>query len=226
MDFRHEWKHQINTSDVITLENRLSIVMQPDPHAVDGIYHIHSLYFDDLYNKAFHEKEDGMSIREKFRIRYYNENTDFIKLEKKTKVDNLSNKIACPISRSQVESILSGNYQDILSAGDKTPPLMRELYMNLTSALLKPKVLIDYRRKPFIYPYGNIRVTIDYDVQTSLEINDFLIPSHHMLPIAEDIILLEVKWDEYLPDVIKSAVWLPGRQKSSFSKYSSGRIYG
>ena len=81
--FRHEWKHLISVSDSITIRQRLSAVAQPDPHAVDGRYEIRSLYFDNLYDKALREKIDGVGVREKFRIRYYNDNTDLIHLEKK-----------------------------------------------------------------------------------------------------------------------------------------------
>lgn len=70
--YRHEWKHILTYSDMLVLRSRLSAVMQPDPHAVDGKYMIRSLYFDNAEDKALREKIDGVNHREKFRIRYYN----------------------------------------------------------------------------------------------------------------------------------------------------------
>lgn len=83
MNFRHEWKHEINASDFITVTRRLEAVAKPDVHAEGGYYKIRSLYFDNLSDKALREKIDGVNMREKFRIRYYNEDVSYIRLEKK-----------------------------------------------------------------------------------------------------------------------------------------------
>ena len=83
MDLRHEWKHEISDCDRLVLRQRLSAVMQLDPHAIDGKYFIRSLYFDNGTDKALREKLDGINIREKFRIRYYNHDISVIHLEKK-----------------------------------------------------------------------------------------------------------------------------------------------
>lgn len=80
---RHEWKHEINLSDMLTLRQRLRVIAQPDEHTLDGKYDIRSLYFDNIEDKALREKLDGINIREKFRIRYYNGDTSYIHLEKK-----------------------------------------------------------------------------------------------------------------------------------------------
>ena len=88
MVFRHEWKHEINYSDMIILRQRLRAVMKPDENAVDGKYFIRSLYFDNLSDKALREKIDGVNCREKFRIRYYNGDTSLIHLEKKSKINS------------------------------------------------------------------------------------------------------------------------------------------
>lgn len=89
MDYRHEYKHEISQADLVTLRQRLRAVARPDSHAVSGEYLIRSLYFDNADDKALREKLDGVNRREKFRIRYYNYDTSFIRLEKKTKVGSL-----------------------------------------------------------------------------------------------------------------------------------------
>lgn len=85
MDYRHEVKHEISYGDMLALRQRLSAVMYPDPHTVDGRYYIRSLYFDNLADKALREKIDGVNIREKFRIRCYNGDTGFMRLEKRAR---------------------------------------------------------------------------------------------------------------------------------------------
>ena len=109
MKYRHEWKHEINYADMLTLRTRLSAVMKRDEHAIGGIYQIRSLYFDNLSDKALREKIDGINIREKFRIRYYNGNTSFIVLEKKSKINGLCAKESCRITKEEAQKTVDGD---------------------------------------------------------------------------------------------------------------------
>ena len=223
MQYRHELKTEINYADMLTLRARLSAVMQRDCHSVNGAYKIRSLYFDNLSDKALREKTDGVNIREKFRIRYYNGDTSFIALEKKSKINGLCSKETCRITEAQAQKIVSGDIGWMSSAES---PLCRELYSKMLSLGLRPKTIVDYTRDPFVFPAGNVRVTIDYDIRTGEFRTDFLNPETLTLPAGDSPIILEVKWDEYLPDIIKDAVILPGRRVSAFSKYEQCRIYG
>lgn len=223
MRYRHEWKHEINYADLLTLKMRLSAVMQPDQHASGGIYHIRSLYFDNLSDKALREKIDGVNTREKFRIRYYNGDTSYMVLEKKSKINGLCAKESCPISADEARKILDGDQKWMLSS---KRPLCQELYAKMLSQGLQPKTIVDYTRQPFVYGPGNVRVTIDYNIRTGAFRTDFLNPDTVTMPAGQSPIILEVKWDEYLPDIIKDAVTIPGRRVSAFSKYQQCRIYG
>ena len=211
MQYRHEWKHEINRSDLITLRQRLRAVAKIDPHAIDGRYMIRSLYFDTPADKALREKLDGVNRREKFRIRYYNGDTSLIHLERKSKLDGLGTKAS-----------------DVLTAGEAQAirPLVQELYSKMRSQNLRPKTIVDYTREPFYYPPGNVRVTLDYDIRTGLGCTGFLNPGCVTVPAGDAPILLEVKWDAYLPDTIRAAVGLESRRSSAFSKYAQCRIYG
>lgn len=223
MKYRHEWKHEINYADMLTLRARLSAIMKRDEHAVNGIYHIRSLYFDNLYDKALREKIDGVNIREKFRIRFYNDDTSFIVLEKKSKINGLCAKESCRITEEEAQKIVDG---DFLWMNTSEKPLCMELYSKMLSQGLKPKTIVDYTREPFVFAPGNVRVTLDYDIRTGMFRTDFLNPGTLTLPAGESPIILEVKWDDYLPDIIKDAVLIPGRQATAFSKYEQCRIYG
>ena len=220
--FRNEWKHEITASDRICLRQRLGAVMKRDPHAVDGVYEIRSLYFDNLADKALREKIDGVNRREKFRIRYYNGDKSFISLEKKSKLNGLCNKVSTRLTEEQAGMIVNGEYGWMPEGA----PLVQELYATILSQGLRPMTIVDYTREPFIYAPGNVRVTIDYNIRTGLRCTDLLNWDCVTIPVRDAPILLEVKWDEYLPEVIRQAVQLGSRRAEAFSKYAACRMYG
>ena len=221
--YRHEWKHELNRLDLLMLRQRLRAVMEPDPHAVDGCYFIRSLYFDNLRDKALREKLDGVNKREKFRVRYYNGDPSVIHLEKKSKRGGLGTKYSAPLSGDETRRILEGDLAWMLNSPHS---LVQELYCKMLGQGLRPKTIVDYTREPYIYAPGNVRVTLDYDIRTGLSCMDFLDPDCPTIPAGDAPILLEVKWDEFLPDIIRDIVQLPGRHASAFSKYAQCRIYG
>lgn len=223
MDFRHEWKHEINYSDMVVLRQRLKAVMKPDENVVNGKYFIRSLYFDNISDKALREKMDGVNCREKFRIRYYNGDTSLIHLEKKSKINGLGNKQSANLSAEEAQKIVDG---DLNWMADCDRPLVQELYSKMKSQGLRPKTIVDYTREPFVFSAGNVRVTLDYDIRTGLYCTDFLNPDCITIPAVNAPIILEVKWDEFLPSVIRDIVQLESRRTAAFSKYAACRIYG
>ena len=223
VQYRHEWKHELNTVDLIILRSRLRAVMESDPHAVDGKYHIRSLYFDNPDDKALREKLDGVNRREKFRIRLYNRDASVIHLEKKGKRSGLGTKFSADLSAEEAQRIVDGDLDWMLFSGR---PLVQELYCKMRYQGMRPKTIVDYTREPFIFRPANVRVTLDYDIRTGLGCTDFLNPDAVTIPAGDAPILLEVKWDEFLPSIIRDAVSVPDRRAASFSKYAQCRIYG
>lgn len=222
MKYRHEYKHQINYCDMISIRQRLSAVAKQDVHAVDGKYLIRSLYFDNLSDKALMEKINGVNIREKFRIRYYNNDTSLIHLEKKSKVNGLCLKESAVLTKEMAQAIVDGDLEWMMKSNNE---LIQELYSKMMSQGLRPKTIVDYIREPYVFPAGNVRVTFDYNIRTGMNCTDFLNPDCLMVPTGDNIIL-EVKWDEYLPDIIRNIVQLSSCRTESFSKYAVCRIYG
>ena len=224
MVFRHELKHQISYADMLVIRQRLRAVMNIDEHAVDGRYRIRSLYFDNINDKALREKVDGISRREKFRIRYYNDDLSVINLEKKCKAGGLGNKQTAPLTAEEAGRIVAGDLEWMLTS---KRPVVKELYVKMTTEGLRPKTIVDYVREPFVFTAGNVRVTLDYDIRTGLSDIDFLNPDCVMIPAGDAPIILEVKWDEFLPDIIRDILQLPdGRREGAFSKYAACRMYG
>ncbi len=223
MDYRHEWKYEINQADLLVLRQRLKAVASPDPHAVDGKYMIRSLYFDNAADKALREKLDGISRREKFRIRFYNGDTSVIRLEKKSKTGGRGKKQSVNLTAVQVLDLVNGRADWM---ADSQEELIRELYIKMRIQRLRPKIIVDYIREPFIFGPGNVRVTLDYDIRTGFRCEDFLNPACITVPAGDAPMILEVKWDNFLPDIIRDAIRLPGRRVTAFSKYAQCRIYG
>lgn len=222
MTFRHEWKHPISPGDLLVLRRRLRLMARPDGHGSQGRYLVRSLYFDTPSDRALREKLDGVSRREKFRLRYYNGDVSALYLEKKSKWDSLCRKESVPVTAGEAQALLEGGYGWMAGSGRD---LVWELRSKLTGQLLRPKAIVDYTREPFVYAPGNVRVTLDYDIRTGLGCAGFLNPGCVTIP-AGDASILEVKWDAFLPDIIRAAVQLEGRRAAAFSKYAACRIYG
>ena len=222
MQFRHEIKHEISTADRMVLRQRLRAVLKPDQHAVDGVYEIRSLYFDSPEDKALREKINGVNIREKFRIRMYNKDTNFIRLERKYKHGGLGYKESAVLSKEQAEKIVNG---DVDWMADSEDAVIQGFYACIRQEGLEPKVIVDYTREPFVFPAGNVRVTLDYNLRTGLRCTDFLNPDCVTVPARDAADILEVKWDNFLPDIVKAVVQLENRHAAAYSKYAACRMY-
>jgi len=221
--YRHEYKHVITYADYLALRARLSAVAKRDKNAgADGIYRIRSLYFDNVYDKALKEKLDGINHREKFRIRFYNDDLSFIRLEKKSKVNGLCGKVSTKITKEECEKLLNGDMEWMLQRNDG---LLTEFYSKIQYQELRPKTVVEYLREPFVFEPGNVRVTLDSEIRTGLHEERFLDPDMATMSTGNEIVL-EVKYDEFLPEVIRNIVQVERARTSAYSKYAVARIYG
>lgn len=222
---RHELKYFINTSDYLSIKNKIKYIASLDKNSnSSGTYHIRSLYFDNFNDKALLEKINGYNKREKFRIRYYDDNFNFIRLEKKSKVNGLCTKFSAPLSKSDCEKILNNDIEWMINS-DKA--LIQELYYKMKSQMLKPRTIVDYNREAYIYKAGNVRITFDSNVRSgicSLSLFNKNLPTIK-IP-NNDVIILEVKFDEFLPDLIKDIIQTNTRKATSISKYANSRMFG
>ena len=221
---RHELKYFITYSDYLAIRTRLRAIAKPDANASpSGNYFIRSLYFDNFYDKALREKIDGVNIREKFRIRYYNNDCSYIILEKKSKIHGLCKKQQTVITKDQCQSIIDGDYSALNHSSDS---LLKELYVKMNTQQMRPKVIVDYIREPYIYEFGNVRVTLDSNIRTGIYNKDFLNENVPTIYTNAGTIILEVKYDEFLPEIIQQAVQIGTTSQTAFSKYAACRMYG
>lgn len=218
--YRHELKYQINPAFSVVLRQRLQSVMLRDPHSnAAGSYTVTSLYFDNCFDKALKEKRYGLNRREKFRLRYYDTFTDNVLLEKKQKHNGLCLKSSTIISPSLCRRIMDCDYL-YLTAEDN--PLVQELGIKMQTQLLRPKSAVRYQREAFIYGPGNVRVTLDTKLLSCSEPELFFSEKPAgWIPVPGTV--LEVKYDEYLPQVIEQLIGCDIPQLQSFSKYARCR---
>ena len=224
--YRHELKYLISFADYLAIRQRIRPLMKLDENASkDGKYLIRSIYFDNADDKALREKIDGMQKREKFRIRYYNDDFSYITLEKKMKHNSLCLKLDAVITEKECRKLLAGDTGWMIA---HESDIVRELYCKMNSQQLRPRVLVSYIREPYVYEAGNVRVTFDSHIRTSLFHREFLEEKTYDISALDNLgeIILEVKYDEFIPKVIVDLLQTKGIRQQAFSKYGACRRFG
>lgn len=224
MDYRNELKYVVTEAQLALLESRIRNLISLDSHAgEDGMYHIRSLYFDDYYNSCYMENEIGTDPREKFRIRIYNADAGRISLELKKKEHSMTQKISCRLTKEQCLQLMEGKP---LPPDPSYPPVLQKLNLMMRTRLMRPRVIVEYDRVPYVDRLGNTRITIDRNIRSSDACDLFLekeIPVRPVMPAGKHI--LEVKYDEFLPDYLYRNLQLYHLRQTAFSKYYLCRRY-
>ncbi len=196
--YRHELKFKISNSAAEVLKQKLSLIMGFDKNAYfeDGSYLIKSLYFDDLDSKSYYEKMDGVLYRKKYRIRIYNNDDSFIRLEKKMKHNNWTAKEQMLISKDIYSKILKGKINEIEGADG----LLLEFMNDIRTKGLVPSIIVQYHRTAYTYPISDVRITFDSNIQSGLYNYDLFeteAPVYNVDEKGKQV--LEVKFNEILP---------------------------
>lgn len=218
---RSEWKYYIGLMEYHYLKQLLSDVMTPDPHmGYRGEYYIRSLYFDSIDNYDYMSKLSGLKMRKKIRLRIYGKDDEKVKLEIKNRMNMQIYKESLAISKSDALEIIEGNPEVLLGYESS---VAIKAYNTMKGQLYLPKTIVDYEREAFLYPEGNVRITFDKNIRAVA--SDRLFDDELLLTplIREPVMVLEVKYDRNLPDVIKNAISSARILNSSISKYCMSR---
>ena len=216
---RHELKYLIDEGTYISLRNRLLPLMTPDSNGKNGEYRVTSLYFDDIYNSGYWQKLNGMETRRKFRIRTYNLDPSVISLEVKHKDESYVSKLFRRLTEEQYRALLSGEC-GFMADSDGEEDVFGEFYRSHQLTRLRPRTIVDYRREALIYPFGNLRVTFDKKLSVCLNTPDMFDPQAQYSPIYGKEIILEVKFDNYIPEHIQAALHGLNAPLQPISKYN------
>ena len=218
--YRHELKFVINSNDAEILKYRLSLLMDVDTNSCndDNTYFIRSLYFDDVYNSAYYEKIDGLEKREKYRIRIYNFDDSFIRLERKEKNRDLTHKEQAKITKDEFIKFLNGDFDSIDIKNNK---LVEEFVMKHKFNQIKPDVIVDYRRLAYTYDVEDVRVTFDENIKSgryNYDLFDKDILAYDVLDKNESV--LEVKFNNYIPNHIAKVIMTIPSIRLAVSKFT------
>ncbi len=221
--YRSELKYICREHDLELLKNKISNLLCMDPNSNEnGEYAIHSLYFDDYKNTCMKEIDAGDFKRSKWRIRYYNNLSNNLYLEKKEKLFGKCHKRKCQLSMDEYHSIIHGEYMDVFWNTEQK--LLKQFIIDIITRDFKPKVIIDYERFAFVESVLNIRITLDTNISASYDIDNFLNSNYIKCPIQDkNFHVLEVKFDDILPSYIKNIFYSYNCNQTSFSKYYLGR---
>ena len=220
---RQELKYRISPMDRELLLRRLSAALTPDPHGQDGIYAVRTLYFDTAYDDALQDSLAGNPEKVKYRLRMYNRDDSFLRLEKKVKTANGGYKVGDVLTPSECKRLLRGDYAFLQN---KDSGFLRECYAGLRSGRIIPRCTVQYTRAAFGCAQGNVRVTMDSDLKVCRMTDAFLAPELGGAPLFPDGgCVLEVKYDRFLPDFIPHLIGVGDRSLQAVSKYALGRQY-
>lgn len=220
MEHRVEKKYLVTDLELEVLASKLQVLMKKDVNQNGDAYVIRSLYFDDYFDTGMEENESGVDERRKYRIRTYTHDAKKMYLECKEKQRGYTKKQRSVITRDECIAFMQGRTFNF----DRRN-VFNALILQMKTMLLKPKVIIEYERCAFVHPLGNVRITFDQNIMASKCCNQFLceriaqrIP---LLPKGQHI--LEVKYDEYLPETIAQLLEDGNLKQIAFSKYYIGR---
>lgn len=215
---RHELKFFINTGEYYLLKSKLKEFLMYDPNIKqEAGYSIRSLYFDDMYNSAMEDKISGVSRRHKYRIRIYDGSDRLIKLERKDKYDEYISKTVETLTREEYEKILRNDYDFALQSRKQ---LLMELFCSRRTRLLKPVVVVDYVREAYVMNAGNVRITFDKNLSGNLHNLDIFNPNVVMKRVLpQNVMIMELKYDDYLPAIVRNLIQISSFHKSAISKY-------
>lgn len=222
MKYRNEWKYQVHTSDLKLIKNKIRNVIPLDNHSENGLYVIRSLYFDDYLNSCMFDNDAGLSKRYKWRIRYYNSNTNSMKLEKKEKLNGMCLKRSVPFSLKQFNQVMNNDIHGLFW-GSKND-LVKQFCIDILTKKMEPKVIVHYERNAYVEPISNVRITFDKNISASKELDRFIQGDYTLIPIQDtNKHILEIKFDEILPSYIKQTIQIDTLNQVTFSKYYMSR---
>ena len=217
MPARHELKYYVNAAEIAALRMRLFPVMELDKHCTKGPYAIRSLYFDDAFDTAYYDKQFGVMHRDKYRIRIYNNSDEVIFLERKRKAGDLIQKSSVRITRRLAERLIEGDPRGLQNSPNE---LMQDMFVQMRTKLLRPKVIVDYMREAYVHPVEDVRITLDMQLRTGLKNVDIFDPNiMTVCPHDRDLEILEVKYNRYLPAHIAGMLHGLSADRSAISKY-------
>lgn len=220
--YRHEKKYTLSWHEFQIINNKLQHILKRDANCPKEGYEVKSLYFDNPYDFALTQKVDGDDLRHKFRIRVYNNDFSYLKLEKKSKSNVMTHKSSAFLTKEESLNITNGNYDFLL---DKEDDFYQQFFYKLSHQGYKPKVIVKYNRIAYTYPVSNVRITFDSMIKKSEQVDKFYNTDNgYMAVYHPKEVIMEIKFDHSLPTFIRQMIQSPHVMSSAASKYVASRF--
>ncbi len=218
MIYRHELKYIINYREYALIRSRLKNVISVDANVKsDNSYTVRSLYFEHYNNRAYDDKYAGVSSRAKHRIRIYNNSHERINFERKSKIGQYNSKQTALMTKEQVCGVLKGNYGFLLMSDNK---LLKVFYHECVSKFMRPRVVVEYEREPYIMEAGDVRITFDRNIRAGMDAFDIFDSGMPMIEALEPgLLVMEIKYTEFLPTLIRRILSANAASYTEASKY-------
>ena len=213
--YRKELKYIISDNDFYVINHNLKDLISKDKNCKGEFYTISSIYFDTYNRTSYKQVKDGISDRWKYRIRYYNYDDSYIKLEKKHKINGLTNKKCVTLTKKELSDILSNK----IKVKESNSPLLNEFIIKMKTEYLRPVICVEYDRIPYTYKMGNVRITLDFNIRYTNKFNNLFNKNKRVYYLEDK--LLEVKYNELIPDFIRFRLELNHLEQVSFSKFNN-----
>lgn len=223
-NYRYENKFIIDYGKAVRLKKQLSGIMKLDSHSLNDevSYYIRSLYFDNIDDDAYSEKVDGVEFRKKYRLRMYNFDSKSIKMECKYKDERMTRKEDCKVGKTTAQKIIDGKYYDVTTKNEFLQRFLLDAKLNY----LKPAVIVDYARLAYVYPYSDTRITFDFQLKSLAKVESFFSQEEARVDCFEpNQVVLEVKYNQQLPDHIQSILNQYNLTLTAISKFATCSEY-
>jgi len=220
--YRHELKYFISFTSHTILSELFRGTMSPDPNGDENNeYWIRSLYFDSIENDDFYDKEIGVKTRKKIRMRIYDVNQQWVKLEIKNKDEQYMLKETASLNRDEARALIAGDREFLLNQDNRT---LNKVYYFMTRDIYRPVVIVDYEREAYVGSVQDIRITFDKNIRASMVDFDMFNPHLNMEPVFEyPTMVVEVKFNRFMPGWLKDILSAFQSERYAISKYCLGR---
>ncbi len=216
MATRHEEKYIIDYGQYLLVRARAEAAMEIDDHARDGSYIITSLYYDDRFDTALDEKLDGVKVHTKYRIRTYDCDPSFIRLERKVKRGIMTEKHSIRLAEEEIP-LLGDPGTDLEQFSGRRAVMLLEM----RAKGLLPAITVRYKRDAFVYPGTDTRLTFDTNVEALPPDASYLFDAQcaGVPALPRNQVIMEVKYGGYLPAFVRKLASCDSKQLS-VSKYA------
>lgn len=218
---RVERKYLVSGIEGEYIYNLLKQVLKEDMNNHGEGYMVRSLYFDSFDDTDLYDKQGGYNERKKIRLRIYSPDSDYAKLEKKQKIGENQWKRSLTIPREHAQQLIQGELSCLMQyPGD----FAKELFTIMSNNLYRPKCIVEYKRRAFIVPENDIRITLDSNIEATETSIDFFSKNLNLYPVSHsDDITLEVKYNRFLLTYVRELLDSINKNQTSNSKYAMGR---